>query len=68
MANQDGLAVNENPIQNPNQAQGNAQTDNQEQNPPPHNPFLSMVNQRKMWKPICLGQMTGWTHMTFWIM
>ena len=40
MANQDGLAVNENPIQNPNQAQGNAQDDNQGQNPTPHNPFL----------------------------
>ena len=32
--------MNENPIQNPNQAQGNAQDDNQGQNPPPHNPFL----------------------------
>ena len=40
MANQDGLAVNENPIQNPNQAQGNTQDDNQGQNPLPHNPFL----------------------------
>ena len=33
-------AVNENPIQNPNQAHDNAQDDNQGQNPPPHNPFL----------------------------
>ena len=32
MANRDGPAVNENPIQNPNEAQGNAQDDNQEQN------------------------------------
>ena len=37
MANQDGLAINENtnrnPNQNPNQAQGNAQDNNQGQNP-----------------------------------
>ena len=35
MANQDGLAVNEKLIQNPNQAQGNAQDNNQRQNPYP---------------------------------
>ena len=40
MADQDGPAVNENPIQNPYQAQDNAKDDNQGQNPPPHNPFL----------------------------
>ena len=44
MANQEGLAVNENanrnPNQNPNQAQGNAQNDDQGENLPPHNPFL----------------------------
>ena len=32
--------MNENPIQNPNQDQGNSQKINQEQNPPPHTPFL----------------------------
>ena len=32
--------MNENPIQNPNQAQHNAQDDNQGKNPPPHKPFL----------------------------
>ena len=32
--------MNENPIQNPNQAQGNVQDDNQGQNPSPHNLFL----------------------------
>ena len=32
--------MNENPIQNPNQAQGNSQDDNQGQNLPPQNPFL----------------------------
>ena len=38
MANWDSPAVNEN--QNPNQAQGNAQDNNQGKNPPPHNLFL----------------------------
>ena len=33
MANQDGLDVNKNPIQNPNQVQYNVQDDNQGQNP-----------------------------------
>ena len=40
MADQDSLAVNENPNQNSNQAQGNSQDNNQGQNQPPHNPFL----------------------------
>ena len=32
--------MNKNQIQNPNQVQDNAQDDNQEQTPPPHNPFI----------------------------
>ena len=40
MANQDSLAVNKNPNQNPNQVLGDGQGNDQEQNPPPHNPFL----------------------------
>ena len=59
MANRDSLAVNENPIQNPNQAQGNAQDVNQGQNPPPHNPFLPN-------SPIALGApqrpQLNWSH------
>ena len=92
MADQDGLAINENanrnPNQNQNQAEGIAQNDDQGQNPPPHYPFLAnapiapgvpqrpqlncshfkpnmQVKQKKMQKHIYLGQMTGWTHMTF---
>ena len=41
MANWDGLAVNENPIYNLNQAQGNAQEDNQGQNPTPTDPITT---------------------------
>ena len=59
MANQDGLVVNENQNQNPNPAQKNPQDDNQEQNPPPHNPFLSNV-------PLALGAperpQLNWSH------
>ena len=43
MANQDGPVVNENQNQNPNPVQQNPHDDNQGQNPPPHNPFLSNV-------------------------
>ena len=32
--------MNENPNQNPNQVPGDGQGNDQEQNPPPHNPFL----------------------------
>ena len=57
MARQDGLVVNEN--QNPNPAQQNPQDDNQEQNNPPHNPFLPNV-------PLALGAsprpQLNWSH------
>ena len=40
MANRDSLALNENLILNPNQAQDNSHDDNQGKKSPPHNPFL----------------------------